>query len=76
MSNRQYYEDGVGVLPNFPLALEYFGKAASKGYQPAAHKLNRPIPKVAQDEDENEQIYFLKNNNKTNNNSENRCYIQ
>jgi TPR repeat protein len=39
---RKYYEDGIGVTPNFPLALEYFGKAASKGYQPAAEKLNRP----------------------------------
>ena len=25
------------------MALEYFGKAASKGYQPAAEKLNRPM---------------------------------
>lgn len=41
--NRKYYEDGIGVTPNFPCALEYFGKAASKGYQPAAEKLNRPM---------------------------------
>lgn len=41
--DRKYYEDGIGVAPNFPLALEYFGKAASKGYQPAAEKLNRPL---------------------------------
>ncbi|GAA5805837.1 hypothetical protein HPULCUR_011363 [Helicostylum pulchrum] len=39
----KYYEDGIGVTPDFPLALEYFGKAASKGYQPAAEKLNRPL---------------------------------
>lgn len=31
------------MTPDFPLALEYFGKAASKGYQPAAEKLNRPL---------------------------------
>ncbi|CAO0791304.1 unnamed protein product [Mucor circinelloides] len=39
----KYYEDGIGVAPDFPRALEYFGKAASKGYQPAAEKLNRPM---------------------------------
>lgn len=31
------------MTPDFPLALEYFGKAAAKGYQPAAEKLNRPL---------------------------------
>lgn len=31
------------MTPDFPLALEYFGKAASKGYQPANEKLNRPL---------------------------------
>jgi TPR repeat protein len=41
--HRKYYEDGIGVTPDFPRALEYFGKAASKGYQPAAEKLNRPM---------------------------------
>lgn len=41
--NSKYYEDGIGVTPDFPRALEYFGKAASKGYQPAAEKLNRPM---------------------------------
>lgn len=37
-----YYEAGIGTLPDYPRALEYFGKAASKGYEPAAEKLNLP----------------------------------
>lgn len=78
-------------MPNFPLALEYYGKAASKGFLPAAEKLNRPINDEVLSEktpiptppgdDENEQVYFLKNSNsqsKINNQSEhsNQCFIQ
>ncbi|KAI8642029.1 hypothetical protein BD408DRAFT_417227 [Parasitella parasitica] len=39
----KYYEDGIGVAPDFPRALEYFGRAAAKGYPLAAEKLNRPM---------------------------------
>ncbi|KAI9312001.1 hypothetical protein BX666DRAFT_1991829 [Dichotomocladium elegans] len=38
-----YYEEGVGVRVDYARALECFGKAASKGYTPAAEKLNQPI---------------------------------
>ncbi|ORX59406.1 HCP-like protein [Hesseltinella vesiculosa] len=37
-----YYEDGIGVEADYARALEYFGKAASKGYRPAAERLNLP----------------------------------
>ncbi|KAI9496839.1 hypothetical protein BDB00DRAFT_807481 [Zychaea mexicana] len=38
-----YYELGVGISVDYPRALEYFGKAASKGHVEAAEKLNRPV---------------------------------
>ncbi|CEP18499.1 hypothetical protein [Parasitella parasitica] len=44
----KYYEDGIGVTPDFPRALEYFGKAAAKGYPLAAEKLNRPMADALQ----------------------------
>ncbi|CEI92652.1 hypothetical protein RMCBS344292_06906 [Rhizopus microsporus] len=37
----KYYEDGIGISPDYPRALEYFGRAASKGYHLAAKKLNK-----------------------------------
>ncbi|KAG0188542.1 hypothetical protein DFQ28_004725 [Apophysomyces sp. BC1034] len=37
-----YYEDGVGVHPDYSRALEFFNKAASKDYLLAAEKLNQP----------------------------------
>ncbi|KAI9274673.1 hypothetical protein BDA99DRAFT_498207 [Phascolomyces articulosus] len=40
-----YYEIGVGITIDYPRALEYFGKAASKGHVEAAGKLNRPVVK-------------------------------
>jgi TPR repeat protein len=39
---RTYYESGIGVDADYPRALEYFGKSASKGYVPAAERLNLP----------------------------------
>ncbi|KAI7886967.1 HCP-like protein [Lichtheimia hyalospora FSU 10163] len=42
-----YYEDGIGTLPDYPRALEYFSKAASKGYAPAEEKLNVPTTSFA-----------------------------
>ncbi|KAF7727257.1 hypothetical protein EC973_007870 [Apophysomyces ossiformis] len=36
------YETGNGVPADYARALEYFGKAASKGYLPAREKLNLP----------------------------------
>lgn len=42
-SYRTYYEMGVGTISDYAKALEYYGKAASKGYSPAAEKLNLPI---------------------------------
>lgn len=38
-----FYEDGIGVMVDYPRALEYFSKAASKGYTLAAEKLNQPV---------------------------------
>ncbi|KAI7852058.1 hypothetical protein BDC45DRAFT_514212 [Circinella umbellata] len=38
-----YYEIGVGISIDYPRALEYFGKAASKGHVEAAGKLNLPV---------------------------------
>ncbi|KAI7877821.1 hypothetical protein K492DRAFT_238934 [Lichtheimia hyalospora FSU 10163] len=38
-----FYEDGIGVMVDYPRALEYFGKAASKGCTLAAEKLNQPV---------------------------------
>ncbi|KAI8391248.1 uncharacterized protein BYT42DRAFT_542836 [Radiomyces spectabilis] len=38
-----YYEEGIGVSKDYARALEFFSKAASMGYQPAAEKLNRPV---------------------------------
>lgn len=40
---RTYYEMGVGTVADYAKALEYYGKAASKGYSPAAEKLNLPV---------------------------------
>ncbi|KAI9489637.1 hypothetical protein BDB00DRAFT_842355 [Zychaea mexicana] len=37
-----YYEDGIGTAPDYNRGLEWFSKAASKGYAPAAEKLNLP----------------------------------
>jgi TPR repeat protein len=38
---RYYYEMGVGVPADYPRALEYYGKAATKGHEAAAAALNR-----------------------------------
>lgn len=35
-----YYEFGVGVNPDYPRALEWYSKSASKGYKLAQEKLN------------------------------------
>jgi TPR repeat protein len=40
-SNSYYYEMGIGVPANYPRALEYYGKAATKGNEAAAAALNR-----------------------------------
>ncbi|KAI7866865.1 hypothetical protein BDF14DRAFT_789988 [Spinellus fusiger] len=42
-----YYEEGFDqITPDYPRALSYFTKAASKGYLPAEERLNRPLGEV------------------------------
>lgn len=70
----QYYEDGIGVPADVPRALEYFGKAASKGYPLAAEKLNRPltgesVTHVKHDDDDD--VHGKQRRQQTN-----FCYIQ
>lgn len=48
-----YYEDGIGTIPDYPRALEYFGKAASKRHAFAAAKLNLPVKPRREDKEDN-----------------------
>ncbi|KAI8341548.1 hypothetical protein BD560DRAFT_493395 [Blakeslea trispora] len=83
--DRLYYENGTGTEPDFPRALEYFGRAASKGFQPAAEKLNQPLTSKAQQQ---HQVQPAKRQNTsaskssamrslaTNKKSTNNCVVQ
>jgi TPR repeat protein len=42
---RIYHEQGIGVHPDYAIALEWFSRSASKGYGPAEDKLNAPTNK-------------------------------
>lgn len=42
---RCYYEEGIGVYPDYSQALVWFSKSAAKGYKLAEDKLNIPFNK-------------------------------
>ena len=69
----------MGISIDYPRALEYFGKAASKGHVEAAGKLNLPVtvlsssaPSLALPENNNKklQVSLMQQQQK-----QERCYI-